>query len=279
MSTSKASAPRAATADALAALHRQYGCGPVHFTGSPDALHDPHPLFANVPAEWQGRLPHHSAPFTSTVLFLVRRGNPKAIRDWPDLVRPGVQVILPNPKTSGGARWNYLAAYGQALRRRGSEAEARDFVAALYGRAPVLDAGARGSTTTFVERGLGDVLVTWESEALRVLDRAGDRFELVTPSSSILAEPPVAWVDAVVRRKGTEVLARAYLDYLYTEAGQALAARHHFRPRREGALAAAGRPFPEVRLFTVDEVFGGWKRAHAVHFRDGGLFDQILPPR
>jgi len=230
---------------------------------------------------WQRRLPHNSTPCTSTVLFLVRKGNPKAIRDWPDLVRPGVQIIVPNPKTSGGARWNYLAAYGSAQRMNGGDpAKARAYIAAFYHNVPVLDSGARGATTTFVERGIGDVLVTWESEAWLVLTGPlKDRFELVTPSQSILAEPPVAVVDQVVQRRGSGALAKAYLDYLYSPEGQRLAARHHFRPWDEKALAAAGHPFPRLKLFTVDEQFGGWTRAQAEHFAEGALFDQISAGR
>ncbi|GLH72946.1 sulfate ABC transporter substrate-binding protein [Geothrix limicola] len=227
-----------------------------------------------LPEDWQSRLPHRSTPYTSTIVFLVRKGNPKGIRDWADLIRPGVAVIQPNPKTSGGARWNYLAAYGQALLQPGgSEASARAYVAALYKNVAVLDSGARASTTTFIERGLGDVLVTWENEALLALNgEAPDRFELVVPTTSILAEPPVAVVDKVAQRHGTTEVAKAYLDFLYTEAGQRLAAKHHFRPR---LAAVAVHPFPQLRLFTVDEAFGGWKRAHETHFKDGGLFDQI----
>ena len=230
---------------------------------------------------WQQRLPHHSTPYTSTILFLVRKGNPKGIRDWPDLIRPGVQVIVPNPKTSGGARWNYLAAYGAALRQNGGDAaKARAYITAFYHNVPVLDSGARGATTTFVERGLGDVLVTWENEAYLAMNgplRA--RFEIVVPSVSILAEPPVAVVDRVVQRRGSGELAKAYLEYLYSEEGQQLAAKHHFRPWSPTALPAAGHPFPAVKLFTVDEVFGGWSKAHAAHFAEGALFDQISAGR
>jgi sulfate transport system substrate-binding protein len=230
-----------------------------------------------LPADWQKRLPHNSTPCTSTVLFLVRKGNPKGIHDWPDLIRPGLQVIVPNPKTSGGARWNYLAAYGAALKQNsGDPAKAKAYITAFYRNVPVLDSGARGSTTTFIERGLGDVLVTWESEAYLALSGPmRDKFEIVVPSVSILAEPPVAVVDKVAQRRGSAALAKAYLDYLYSDEGQWLAARHHFRPWNDKALAAAGHPFPKLKLFTVDELFGGWSKAHATHFADGALFDQI----
>jgi sulfate/thiosulfate-binding protein len=225
---------------------------------------------------WQKRLPYNSAPYTSTIVFLVRKGNPKLIRDWADLVRPGLSVITPNPKTSGGARWNYLAAWGYALRRPGgSEASARDFVTRLYRQVPVLDSGARGATTTFVTRGLGDVLLTWENEAfLAVKELGADKLEIVAPSVSILAEPPVAVVDKVVDRKGTRELARAYLEYLYTAEGQALAAKHYYRPR---VPAPNGPAFPKIALFTIDEVFGGWASAQKKHFADGGIFDQVYP--
>lgn len=232
-----------------------------------------------LPAAWQKRLPNNSTPYTSTVLFLVRKGNPKGIKDWPDLVKPGLQVIVPNPKTSGGARWNHLAAYGAALRQNGGDAsKAKAYMAAFYRNVPVLDSGARGSTTTFVERGIGDVLVTWENEAFLALDGPmKDTFDVVVPSVSILAEPPVAVVDKVARRRGTEALARAYLEYLYAPEGQKLAAKHHFRPRDEKAVT--GRPFPRLKLFTVDEVFGGWAKAHDAHFKDGGIFDQVSAGR
>jgi sulfate/thiosulfate transport system substrate-binding protein len=226
---------------------------------------------------WDARLPQRAAPYTSTIVFLVRKGNPKGVKDWGDLVRPGLQVITPNPKTSGGARWNYLAAWGQERRRTQDDAKAREYVRALYRNVPVLDSGARGATTTFVERGIGDVLLAWENEALLAVKKLGpDRFDVVVPSSSILAEPPVAVVDAVVDRKGTRAVATAYLEFLYTPAGQAIAARNHYRPR--DAAAAAGSSFPEVTLFTVDEAFGGWAKAHATHFADGGVFDQIYQP-
>jgi sulfate/thiosulfate-binding protein len=231
-----------------------------------------------VPADWQRRLPHNSAPYTSTIVFVVRKGNPKKVRDWDDLVRPDVSVITPNPKTSGGARWNYLAAWGVALRQsRGDEGRARDFVTRLYRNVPVLDAGARGSTTTFTQRGIGDVYLAWESEARLVLDKMGaQRFEVVTPALSILAEPPVAVVDAVVDRRGTRAVAQAYLEYLYSKQGQEIAARHHYRPRMD--VVAAAHSFPALTLFTVDEVFGGWRQAQERHFADGGVFDQIYLP-
>jgi sulfate transport system substrate-binding protein len=227
--------------------------------------------------DWRKRLPHNSCPYTSTIVFLVRKGNPKGIKDWPDLARPGVQVVTPNPKTSGGARWNHLAAYGAALRQNGNDpAKAKAYLEALYRNVPVLDSGARGATTTFAERGLGDVLVGWENDAFLVLSGPQkDKFELVVPSVSILAEPPVAVVDKVAQRHGTEALAKAYLEYLYTPEGQRLAAKHHLRPWDANALSAAGHPFPKLKLFTVDELFGGWKQANDLHFKDGGLFDQV----
>jgi sulfate transport system substrate-binding protein len=230
---------------------------------------------------WQQRLPNNSSPYTSTIVFVVRKGNPKGIKDWGDLAKPGVQVITPNPKTSGGARWNYLAAYGWALDRfGGDEAKARAFLADLYRNVPVLDTGARGSTTTFARRGIGDVLLAWESEALLVLDEFGrDRFELVTPSASILAEPAVALVDGNVDAKGTRAAAEAYLEFLYSPTGQALAAKHYYRPLRLGPATAAADtvPLPDLRLFRIDR-FGGWKAAQATHFADGGVFDQIHRP-
>jgi sulfate/thiosulfate transport system substrate-binding protein len=234
----------------------------------------------NLPANWQTRLPNNSSPYTSTIVLLVRKGNPKGIRDWGDLAKPGVSVITPNPKTSGGARWNYLAAWAWALRQPGgSEAKAKDFVSRLYKNVPVLDAGARGSTTTFVERGIGDVLIAWENEALLAIKELGPgKFEVVAPSMSILAEPPVAVVDKVAVKHGTKEVAQAYLEYLYTEAGQEIAARHFYRPRRESVAAKFAAQFPKLTLVTVDEVFGGWKKAHSTHFADGALFDQIYQP-
>lgn len=230
-----------------------------------------------LPTNWQQRLPHNSAPYTSTIVFLVRRGNPKGIRDWGDLVRPGVGVITPNPKTSGGARWNYLAAWAWAAEQfQGDEARVREFMTRLLQNVAVFDTGARGASTTFVQRGLGDVLLTWENEAhLALREYGADRIEIVAPSLSILAEPPVAWVDRVVRRKGTEAVARAYLEYLYSEEGQDLAGRHFYRPRSEAAAARHAERFPKMRLVTVDEAFGGWAQAHARHFAEGALFDQL----
>jgi len=229
-----------------------------------------------LPADWQTRLPHNSAPYYSTLALLVRKGNPKGIRDWSDLVRAGVSVITPNPKTSGAARWNYLAAYGYALRANGGEAEkARAFVTALYRNVPVLDSGARGASTTFVERRIGDVLINWENELLLTRQLRPDDFEIVVPSVSILAEPTVAWVDRVVKRRGTEVVARAYLEFLYSPEGQEIFARHFYRPRLPDVLSRYAKQFPEITLFTIDEVFGGWQQAHQDHFADGATFDQI----
>jgi sulfate/thiosulfate transport system substrate-binding protein len=234
-----------------------------------------------LPEGWQARLPYNSAPYTSTVVFLVRRGNPKGIHDWDDLVRRGVSVVTANPKTSGGARWNYLAAWGYALRKTGgNEAKARQFVAALYRNVPVLDAGARGSTTTFAERRIGDVLIAWESEALLLINKLGkNKFNLVIPSVSILAEPPVALVDRYADKHGTRAVAQAYLEYLYSDEGQEIVARHYYRPRTPEAATKAGRQFPDLRLFTIDEVFGGWATAQKKHFDDGGTFDQLYPTR
>jgi sulfate/thiosulfate-binding protein len=231
-------------------------------------------------ADWQKRLPNNAAPYTSTIVFLVRKGNPKGIKDWGDLVRAGVQVITPNPKTSGGARWNYLAAWAYALRQPGgSEAKAREFVAQLYRNVPVLDSGARGSTNTFVQRGIGDVLLAWENEAFLAIKELGaDKVETVVPSLSILAEPPVAVVDAVVDRRGTRAVAEEYLKYLYSPEGQEIAARHYYRPRLEAVAAKYAASFPRINLVTIDQVFGGWQNAQKVHFADGGLFDQIYQP-
>jgi sulfate/thiosulfate-binding protein len=234
-----------------------------------------------IPTGWRDRLPGHSSPYTSTIVFVVRRGNPKAIRDWDALMRPGVQVITPNPKTSGGARWNYLAAWGYAQHRfGGDEAQIREFLGAIYRNVPILDAGARGSTTTFALRGLGDVLVSWENEAFLILEEfATDEFEIVVPSESILAEPAVAVVDGNVDAKGTRRAAEAYLRFLYSPEGQALAAKHFYRPLHpEHARPEDLAHFPKLALYTIDERFGGWARAQATHFSDGGVFDQIYQP-
>jgi sulfate/thiosulfate transport system substrate-binding protein len=233
-----------------------------------------------LPANWQSRLPNNSSPYTSTIVLLVRKGNPKGIKDWGDLAKPGVSVITPNPKTSGGARWNYLAAWAWALRQPGgNEASAKAFVSKLYKNVPVLDAGARGSTTTFVERGIGDVLIAWENEALLAIKELGPgKFEVVVPSLSILAEPPVAVVDKVAGKHGTKAVAQAYLEYLYTDVGQEIAAKHFYRPRSQAVAAKYAAQFPKIQLVTVDEVFGGWKKAQATHFADGALFDQIYQP-
>ncbi len=230
-----------------------------------------------IARNWQSRLPDNSAPYTSTMIFLVRRGNPWRIRDWNDLVRQGISVVTPNPKTSGGARWNYLAAWAYALRQPGGNAQtAQAFVQRLYRNVPVLDTGARGSTTTFAQRRIGDVLVTWENEAhLALAEFGADNFQIVYPSYSVLAEPSVAVVDRVVDRKGTRAVAEAYLRYLYSDAGQDLAARNHYRPRNAAVLARHRAALPDIALFTVDDVFGGWAEAHRTHFADGAIFDQI----
>ncbi|MES2742213.1 MAG: sulfate ABC transporter substrate-binding protein [Pseudomonadota bacterium] len=227
--------------------------------------------------DWQKRLPHNSAPYTSTIVFLVRKGNPKGVKDWADLVKPGVAVITPNPKTSGGARWNHLAAWGYALKQPGaSDATARDFIKKLYKNVPVLDSGARGATTTFVERGIGDVLIAWENEALLAIKELGpDKVEIVAPSLSILAEPPVAVVDKVVDKRGTRKVAEAYLHFLYTDQGQELIAKNYYRPTVEKAAKKYAAQFPNVKLFTIDEVAGGWSAAQKAHFADGGIFDQV----
>jgi sulfate/thiosulfate transport system substrate-binding protein len=230
-------------------------------------------------AGWQKRLPQNSSPYTSTVVFLVRKGNPKGVKDWGDLLKPGIQVITPNPKTSGGARWNYLAAWGYALRQPGgTEDKARQFVGELYKKVPVLDSGARGSTITFVRRQIGDVLLAWENEANLALKESPGQLELVVPSVSILAEPPVAVVDKVVDRRGTRVLAEAYLQYLYTSEGQEIAAKHHYRPRDPKVAARFAGTFANVKLFSIDESFGGWQKAQKTHFADGGVFDQLYKP-
>ena len=236
---------------------------------------------ALVPKDWQKRLPHNSAPYTSTIVFLVRKGNPKGIKDWDDLTRPGVAVITPNPKTSGGARWNYLAAWEFAKRKNnGSDAKAREFVGQLYKNVPVLDTGARGSTNTFVQRNVGDVLLAWENEAfLAVKEFGADKFQVVVPSISILAEPTVTLVDKNVDKKGTRAVAAAYLDYLYSDEGQDIAGRHYYRPTSEKAKAQHGAQFPKLTLFTIDQGFGGWIKADKDHFADGAGFDQIYAPR
>ena len=233
-----------------------------------------------LPADWQKRLPLASTPYTSTIVFLVRKGNPKGIKDWGDLVKPGVAVITPNPKTSGGAQWNYLAAWEFAKRTYGSEAKAKEFVANLYKNVPVLDSGARGSTITFVERGIGDVFLSWENEAFLAVKELGpDKFDIIVPSLSVLAQPPVAIVDKNVDKKGTRQVAQAYLEYLYSEAGQEIAARNYYRPTLDKVAKKYAKQFQAVTLFTVDEAFGGWSKAKEVHFKDGGVFDQIFTRR
>lgn len=230
-----------------------------------------------INTDWETRFPENSCPYTSTIVFLVRKGNPKAIRDWSDLVRPGVEVITPNPKTSGGARWNYLAAWAYALRAGGDEAAANRFVAALFRNVPVLDTGARGSTTTFAQRGIGDVLLTWENEAFLAIEELGEGTVIVTPSFSILAEPPVAVVDSVVDRRGTRTVAEAYLQGLYAPEAQELAAKHHFRPRNPDVAARHAGKFPQLELVTIAD-FGGWPTTQAKHFGEEGVFDKIFQP-
>lgn len=231
----------------------------------------------HLAADWQQKLPLNSAPYTSTIVFLVKKGNPKNLKDWDDLVKPGVQVITPNPKTSGGARWNYLAAWEFAKRKNGGdEAKAKEFVKKLYENVPVLDTGARGSTITFVQRGVGDVLLAWENEAFLALKEFGpEKFEIVAPSISILAEPTVAVVDKVVDKKGTREVAQAYLEYLYSEEGQKIAARNYYRPTNDKIKAEFAQQFPQLELFTIDQAFGGWAKADKAHFADGGSFEQI----
>jgi sulfate transport system substrate-binding protein len=233
-----------------------------------------------LPADWQKRLPANASPYTSTIVFLVRKGNPKQIKEWDDLTRPGVGVITPNPKTSGGARWNYLAAWAYAERKfKGDARKTEDFVQSVFRNVLVLDSGARGSTTTFVERGVGDVLIAWENEALLALKELGpDKFEVIVPSVSILAEPPVAVVDKVVDKRGTRRVAEAYVQFLYSDAGQEIAAKHYYRPRNEKAAAKYAAQFPKVTLFTVGESFGGWQKAQKTHFADGGSFDKLYQP-
>ena len=233
-----------------------------------------------LPANWQSRLPNNSTPYTSTIVFLVRKGNPKKIKDWDDLVKPGVSVIMPNPKSSGGARWAYLAAWGYSLKKNNNdEAKAQDFVTRLYKNVPVLDSGARGSTTTFAQRGIGDVLLSWENEAYLALNELGkDKVEVVVPSISILAEPPVAVVDKYANKHGNAEVAKAYLEFLYTEEGQEIGAKNYYRPHLERVAATYADRFPKLQLFTVDELFGGWQKAQKKHFDDGGVFDKIYAP-
>ena len=230
-----------------------------------------------IPKDWQKRLGNNSSPYTSTIVFLVRKGNPKHIKDWDDVAKPGVSVITPNPKTSGGARWNYLAAYGYALKKFNNyDTKAREFVGNIYKNVPVLDSGARGSTTTFVERGVGDVLLAWENEAFLAQKELGpDKFEIVVPSLSILAEPPVTVVDKVVNKRGTRKVAEAYLQYLYSEEGQEIAAKNYYRPTLASVAAKYEKQFPKINLIKIDDVFGGWTKAQTTHFADGGVFDQI----
>jgi sulfate transport system substrate-binding protein len=238
-----------------------------------DALHANGKL---VPANWQQRLPDNSTPYTSTIVLLVRKGNPKGIKDWDDIIRPGVSIVVPNPKTSGGARWAYLAAWGYAQQKYGSQDKAREFITELYKHVPVLDSGARGATTTFVKNGIGDVALSWENEAFLAIKEFGaDKFEIVVPSVSILAEPPVAVVDRVAKRKGTTAVAKAYLEYLYSDEGQDIAGRNFYRPRNQAIAAKYASIFPQIPLFTIDSAFGGWTKAQATHFADGGVFDQI----
>ncbi|WP_301101028.1 sulfate ABC transporter substrate-binding protein [Propionivibrio sp.] len=233
-----------------------------------------------IPADWQKRLPQNASPYTSTIVFLVRKGNPKQIKDWNDLIKPGIAVITPNPKTSGGARWNYLAAWAYALKQPGgNEEKAKEFVGNIFKNVKVLDSGARGSTTTFTERGIGDVLLAWENEAyLAVKELGPEKFDIVTPSLSILAEPPVSLVDKVVDKKGTRKVATAYLEHLYSPEGQEIAAKNYYRPRDAKIAAKYAKQFAKVNLITIDEVFGGWDKAQKTHFADGGSFDQIYEP-
>jgi sulfate transport system substrate-binding protein len=229
-----------------------------------------------IAADWQKKLANNAAPYTSTIVFLVRKGNPKGVKDWDDLTKPGIKVITPNPKTSGGARWNYLGAFGYALKKHGSDEKARDFVRDIYRNVPVLDTGARGSTVTFVERNIGDVLIAWENEAYLAIDEFGkDKFEIVAPPRSILAEPTIAIVDRVVDKKGTRAAAEAYFKFIYSPEGQEIAAQNHYRPRDPAIANKHENEFAKVELFTIDEVFGGWKKAQATHFNDDGVFDKI----
>ena len=230
-----------------------------------------------VPKDWQKRLPHNSSPYTSTIVFLVRKGNPKGIKDWGDLIKPGVSIVTPNPKTSGGARWNYLAAWAWASKNNGGDAaKAIEYLRKLFKNVPVLDTGARGATTTFVQRGIGDVFISWENEAfLAVKEHGGDKFEIINPSLSILAEPPVTWVDRVVKKRGTEEVAKAYLEFLYTPEGQTIAAKNYYRPQLPEVAEKFKSQFPHIQLVTIEEAFGGWNKAQATHFAEGGIFDQI----
>jgi sulfate/thiosulfate transport system substrate-binding protein len=238
-----------------------------------DALHENGNL---VPADWQKRFPDNAAPYQSTLAFLVRKGNPKGIKDWDDLLKSGVEVITPNPKTSGVARWNYLAAWGYALKKNnGDQAKAREFISELFKHVPVLDSGARGATTTFVERGIGDVLINWENELLLIKKLKGDEYDIVVPSVSILAEPTVSVVDKVVDKRGTREVATEYLKFLYSDKGQEIAAKHFYRPSNKDILAKYASQYPNLELFTIDDVFGGWTKATKEHFADGASFDQI----
>jgi len=239
-----------------------------------DAIHEKAKL---IPKDWQARLPNNSSPYTSTIVLLVRKGNPKKIKDWDDLVKPGVSVITPNPKTSGGARWNYLAAWAYALKQNNNdEGKAKEFVKQLFANVPVLDSGARGSTTTFVERGIGDVFISWENEAFLALkERGPDKFEIIVPSLSILAEPPVTVVDKNAKKHGTEAVSKAYLEYLYSDEGQDIAGKHYYRPTNPKYVEKYASQFPKVNLIKINDVFGGWQKAQKTHFSDGGTFDQI----
>jgi len=232
-----------------------------------------------IAADWAKKLPNNGVPYTSTVVFVVRKGNPRQIHDWDDLVKPGTVVVTPNPKTSGGGRWSYLAAWAWARQKLGDDGKAREYVRALYRNVPVLDSGARGSTITFAQRGIGQVLLAWESEAQLLVNEMGrDKFEIIFPSASILAEPPVAVVDKNVDKHGTRAVAEAYLKFLYSEEGQEIGARHHYRPRDAAAFARHAAQFPKIKVISVDEGFGGWQKAHATHFADGAIFDQIYQP-
>ena len=244
--------------------------------GDTDALHD---LGKLIPADWQKRLPHNSSPYTSTIILVVREGNPKRIKDWDDLIRPDIKVITPNPKTSGGARWNYLAAWEFAKRKYGNELKAKEFVQRIYQNVPVLDSGARGSTMTFAQRNQGDVLIAWENEAYLLEKEFGAKFDVVVPSLSIIAEPAVTWIDRNVDKKGTRAVAQAYLEYLYSEEGQDIVGKNFYRPISPKAQAKYAKQFPQLTLVTIDQAFGGWTKAGRAHFADGGSFDQIYSKR